>query len=162
MPDGTSGQVLTAQGAGADPVYAAVSIPTVGRARAYPSAAQTISHATWTKVTLDTENYDVLGEFASSRYTATVAGYYLCIGSVGYTAVADKLYEVSIYKNGAGACRDFRHSSHVEDVSPKAVDIIYLAVNDYVELYTRQWSGGNLNTRAISDATYLAVTRLLG
>ena len=40
---------------------------------------QALSSATWTKVTFDTELFDSNNNFASSRFTPTVAGqYYFC------------------------------------------------------------------------------------
>ena len=43
---------------------------------AYASSNTNISSSTWTKITLDTKLYDTNSNFASSRFTPTVAGYY--------------------------------------------------------------------------------------
>jgi hypothetical protein len=70
---------------------------------AYKSANQTISHNTLTKVTFDTESYDTNGNFASSTFTPTVAGYYQLVPSLDLQFVSTRQYylDVRIYKNGS-------------------------------------------------------------
>jgi hypothetical protein len=67
---------------------------------AYVSTSQSIGAATWTKITFATEEFDTNNNFASSRFTPTVAGYYQVNAQVQpndfYTGVA-----VAIYKNGS-------------------------------------------------------------
>jgi hypothetical protein len=67
---------------------------------AYVSTSQSIGSATWTKITFATEEFDTNNNFASSRFTPTVAGYYQVNAQVQpndfYTGVA-----VAIYKNGS-------------------------------------------------------------
>jgi hypothetical protein len=46
------------------------------------ATTQSLSNTTYTKVTLGTEEFDTNSNFASSRFTPTVAGYYLITGSV--------------------------------------------------------------------------------
>jgi len=43
---------------------------------AYASTSQSVSNNTWTKITFGTEVFDTNNNFASSRFTPTVAGYY--------------------------------------------------------------------------------------
>ena len=63
-------------------------------ARAYLSADQdNLVSGTATKVTLDTENYDLGGDFASDKFIAPRAGTYLVTANVRFKSlVADKLY----------------------------------------------------------------------
>ena len=64
--------------------------------RGHVSANQTgLSTGVWTKCTLDTEDYDLDGWFATSRFTPQVAGKYFCFG----TATADGAMQVGMYKN---------------------------------------------------------------
>jgi len=49
---------------------------------AYSSAGQTVSNNTITKILFDTENFDSNSNFASSRFTPTVAGYYVFTNSL--------------------------------------------------------------------------------
>jgi len=68
---------------------------------AYATGTTSISNSTWTKITLGTEEFDTNSNFASSRFTPTVSGYYQINGDV-YMAGGGALTQagVSIYKNG--------------------------------------------------------------
>jgi hypothetical protein len=71
--------------------------------QAYKSAgagAQSVTSNVFTKVTFDTEEFDTNSNFASNRFTPTVAGYYqintTCDVGVGGTTML-----VCLYKNGS-------------------------------------------------------------
>jgi hypothetical protein len=135
----TSGTVLTTANtfaAGTGPAF-----------RAYQDAGQTISNTTFTKVTLATEDYDTASCFASSRFTPTVAGYYLCTGNIRFSAsTAGPVIVASIYKNGS-AYQSFEGSTNSSDSSTQVTSLVYLnGSTDYVELYTYQNYGGNRST----------------
>ena len=103
---------------------------------AYPSATQSsISNATWTKVTLDLEDFDTNNNFASSRFTPTVAGYYQIQGSVYSNATTVNPSDVrsAIYKNGSL----FKGTRQVGGTgSPMISCVVFLnGSTDYVELY---------------------------
>jgi hypothetical protein len=69
---------------------------------AYLSANQSISSSTQTKITFDTEVFDTNSNFASNRFTPTVAGYYQVNG--GFSSVPSGAITriiLSIYKNGS-------------------------------------------------------------
>jgi hypothetical protein len=79
-------------------------IKAIGSFSAYAGVAQTgIVSGTPTKVTFDTEEWDVSGWFAASRFTPLTAGIYRLSALVGLgTAVLDgNRIEVYVYKNGA-------------------------------------------------------------
>ena len=80
-----------------------VSSPNKSRARAYlATSTQSIPDITATKVLFNAESFDILGEFASYKFTATKAGYYLIHSTVLWqTPVDGSLYEIFIYKNNA-------------------------------------------------------------
>lgn len=69
---------------------------------AYKSANQSLTHNTTTKVTFDAELYDTNGNFASSTFTPTVAGYYQVCGCVNFGVTFNRSYFLNtlIYKNG--------------------------------------------------------------
>ena len=103
-------------------------------------SSQTVTSATWTKATLDTELFDTNNNFASSRFTPTVAGYYQINGVVRCTSsVTFSRYIVGIWKNGA----EYLRSSETVFTSALATQIqagsgcvVYLnGSTDYVELY---------------------------
>ena len=67
---------------------------------AYASGTTSISAGTRVKITFATEYFDTNSNFASSRFTPTVAGYYqinLCIQDTGTSTIL----QAELYKNGA-------------------------------------------------------------
>lgn len=160
-----SGQVLTAQGVGAAPAWAASGF--TSRMRAYRSPdVQSIPDGIWTKVQLNNEDFDNLNEFdpvTNYRFTATAAGGYLIIGSVYWLAngVAGGQAETALYKNGAATTRGRIHAVTLNDADTStAVDILVLAVSDYVELFCYQASGGADDVYGNSLTTYMSIMRL--
>jgi hypothetical protein len=136
---GTAGNVLTSNGTSW--VSSTPSVPSAGTGpafNAYQSSQQSISANTWTKVNLQTELFDTNSNFATSRFTPTVAGYYQINGAVCNESNNTAAYiSCAIYKNGAS----FAPSS-----TAKGDATLYLACNvstvvylngstDYVELY---------------------------
>jgi hypothetical protein len=113
------------------------------------TSSQSISNATYTKVQINTEEWDTANCFDSTtnyRFTPTVAGYYQVSGNVTYDPAAAGKFFCTIYKNGT----DFKSGSAVPFVATQylaaAVSaLVYLnGTTDYIELYTYQSSGGAL------------------
>jgi hypothetical protein len=108
---------------------------------AYLSSNQTPSASTWTKVTLDTELFDTNSNFASSRFTPTVAGYYQINAQVGQDYGGS--YNAgtmggAIYKNGsvyAWQRNASGTSAYLYGVNMLSVLIYFNGSTDYVELY---------------------------
>ena len=105
---------------------------------AYQSSNQSITSSTWTKITFDTEEFDTNSNFASSRFTPTVAGYYQINGvtNAGASAAAITRSMVQIYKNGSG----YKYGNDLSPASSNGVvvvsSIVYLnGSTDYVEIY---------------------------
>jgi hypothetical protein len=65
------------------------------------SVSQSLSSAVSTKINLGTELFDLNSNFASSRFTPTVAGYYQLNFMVGVTATGITDGFAMIYQNGA-------------------------------------------------------------
>ena len=67
---------------------------------AYASAATSLSTGGYTKVLFQTEEYDTNSNFASSRFTPTVAGYYRLNWGVDLaSSFTGRLFSL-VYKNG--------------------------------------------------------------
>jgi hypothetical protein len=67
---------------------------------AYAGSGTSLTGGTSTKVLFDTEEFDTNNNFASSRFTPTVAGYYQINGCFdGATSSRD--YQCYIFKNGS-------------------------------------------------------------
>ena len=165
MPDGASGLVLTAQGAGVDPAYAAGG-GFASKARAYVSATSfTIADNTWTKVALDAETFDGLGEFdtTTSKFTAQAAGYYLIMGKTqcNGNSIDGQYVGVAIFLNAARYSEIYQLAAAANKYVPvQFLDVIYLAANDYLELYVWQTSGADQAFSGSSVGTNLEVCRL--
>lgn len=99
---GTNGQVLTADSTAATGLkWATTAITSFPTVMAYANTNQSISAATWTKITFGTEEWDTNSNFASSRFTPTVAGYYTIGGRVDLSGLSSgSTNYLAIYKNG--------------------------------------------------------------
>ena len=116
---------------------------------AYTDAdTQSISNATWTKVILDTEEFDTNSNFASSRFTPTVAGYYQINGQTNFGGISASGHQASsLYKNGARYKDGSQNPFDATDGSGSVVSALlyFNGSTDYVELYIFQRSGASRN-----------------
>jgi hypothetical protein len=117
---------------------------------AYRNAARLINTSTWSDVLCDTELYDYGSNYNTSdgRFTCDVAGRYLFTGVVTMIDIdAGIRFIVSIYKNGAAVNRlGMLYSGTANgDFCINGSLILELDVDDYVELYCNQNSGGQLS-----------------
>ena len=97
----------------------------------YKSAVQSVTGTTWTKVTFDVEEFDTNNNFASSRFTPTVAGYYQLNGQISNGVNTQT--SSSIYKNGSIYKAGTNYSSGYASLVSA---IVYLnGSTDYVEFY---------------------------
>ena len=123
------------------------------------SSNQSVSDNTFTKVTLDAEQFDVGNNFASNKYTAPAAGKYLfawCLafatnGSYGCDNGFSRIYKngsvihmqgLPSHNTGGGAAATF------DTGSLPGTLLLDLAQNDYIELY------GRLNWNSNATAGY--------
>ena len=108
---------------------------------AYSNDNQAISDATWTKVELDTEEYDSDGTFATHKFTPAVAGHYYLYGRVNVDTAhnddgaAD--IHIALYKNGSSYTQQQQRwlGSPQRNVGVQISATLSLDDNDYVELY---------------------------
>jgi len=124
-------------------------------ARISYTTTQSLTNNTATKLTFDTASsspttgsYDPQGWFdnANDRITIGQAGFYTISANVGFATNATGRRIVQIFVNGAD-----RGSVQVAALSGNTTILsvstnVYLAVNDYVEVFALQQSGGALNT----------------
>ena len=109
------------------------------------ATTQSISNTTYTKVNLGTEEFDTNSNFASSRFTPTVAGYYLITGSVTIQSAAAAVIAL-IYKNGSEAALGTAlPATGIFSAIATTSAVIYCnGSTDYIELYAYQGSGGSV------------------
>jgi hypothetical protein len=151
MANGTLkvGEITTSTGSGNITIGSGVTLNSNTPAFAATlSADQSISNSTATKVTLDTESFDTDSAFASNKFTVPSgrAGKYLFIGNVGYVNLTNEdESRAMIYKNGAIAASvaTFQGQNGSSGLAVQA--ILDLAVDDYIELYALQVSGGAIS-----------------
>ena len=139
LPDAT-GTILTT---------ATPGVPVNGPAfSASIASGQAIANNTAVKINFTTENFDTNNNFASSRFTPTVAGYYqvnLAVALDG--SVAGATNSVLIYKNGASLIRSWTAVASGNYSGSTISAIIYLnGSTDYIEAYCFQNTGLTLNT----------------
>jgi hypothetical protein len=121
---------------------------------AYQNSNQTISAATWTKISCQTEEFDTASAFSAgtvvtngdltNRFTPQVAGYYSLVGMVSYTAVTATIY-LAVYKNGSQNKTFFNALSNSAGLTGTV--LIYLnGSTDYVELFAYVASGATVQS----------------
>ena len=125
---------------------------------AHASAAQTIPDGgVGAKITLDVENFDTNSNFASSRFTPTVAGYYQISAAVFFnSATGGNIMTASIYKNGAAEKTVFAPFLAIGYGAAAVSTLVYLnGTTDYIELYTFQNSGSSQTTQGGNASTWM-------
>jgi hypothetical protein len=125
---------------------------------AYASAGTSLSNATFTKVNYATEIFDTNNNFASSRFTPTVAGYYQIsavtrLGSITASIIAFKLFKNGLDFVVGGSC-----GVSSGYVYPFISTLVYAnGSTDYFEIYCYQNSGSSTTTDAGADYTFTGV-----
>ena len=132
------------------------------------SSNQSIANGTWTKINLDTEDYDTDNTFASNKFTVPSgkAGKYCFHYNIGTAAALDDTERVAgaLYKNGA---KISEYSTNTNNSPGNNFDnfvnntiTLDLAVGDYIELYVYHTEGAAMNV--LSNSCLLQGCRLIG
>lgn len=105
---------------------------------AYKASTQSVPHATWTKVTFETEEFDTNNNFASSTFTPTIAGYYQvnAVAEVAGLSVTG-VTSLMVYKNGTYYMRGASLWSPASGTTaPSASALVYCnGTTDYIDIY---------------------------
>lgn len=108
---------------------------------AYMSTALNVAQATWTKLTVNTKNFDTNNNFNISlyRFLPTVAGYYqINASTIAGPNGALQVANFAIYKNGAELSKTVQawNANISWGVGLSLSEVIYFnGTTDYVELY---------------------------
>lgn len=156
---GSTGQVLTV--AGGVPTWATPSsAPTLVGVSLTKSAAQSLSNATLTQITWDTEAWDTHGFHDNSTNNQRItipsgkAGYYQVNAYVGFAANSTGVRSGALRLNGTtdliGA--DLQGQANGAFTTMILSKIVSASVGDYYSIYMYQNSGGSLN--CIADISY--------
>jgi hypothetical protein len=136
--------------------------PGIYYARASRAAVQTLTTATLTSISFDTEDVDTDGMFALGSPTQIFAvqpGLYLIQGTVGYAANNTGARSARLLQNASLiAGIDSITNGAVITTIETAFAVRYLAAGDALTLQAYQTSGGNLNTAAPTTLTVAALS----
>lgn len=154
LPDNTGTIITTGSTAGVSQTMLASGVVGNGPAfSAYRStSAQSISSSTFTKVQLQTEEFDTASCYDNStnyRFTPNVAGYYQVNGSIYVSGLVTRTIIV-VYKNGS----EFKRGTDLSTSNPIVSCLIYLnGTTDYIELFGYA-TGSSLAFGAAQAETY--------
>ena len=126
--------------------------------RAYSSSQTSMPNGTFTKIALEVEVFDTNSNFSSSRFTPTVAGYYLVSGCVAFTTIGTTGILSAIAKNGSTSSPQTLGSGQTDGIAVRSnvSDIIYLnGSTDYVELCGFHSKAGGSSTSG-NEQTYFS------
>ena len=165
---GTNGQVLTADSTAATGLKWATAGSSFSGVLVYQSAGQSMSNATATVITFNSETYDTDAFHSTSSNTSRLtvpagkAGYYLIYGQLAYPGNATGQRQAEILINASGGYQKNvslnAGSSYI--ATPSFSTVLPLAVADYVELGGYQDSGGALTNQNGLQYTFLGMTYL--
>jgi len=135
--------------------------------RAYIATNQAITSGSQQKVTFGSETFDTNSNFASSRFTPTVEGYYQLNATVrlgGVSGTGEVM--ITIWKNGSEYSRGTNESGTEQGASfysMQVSDIAYAnGTGDYFEIYIQQTSGSNKDTTAGTNISYFSGVMVRG
>jgi hypothetical protein len=155
--DGTT--IATLSSTGLTMATGKLLAPTGPAFNAYLNSAQTVTGGTFTKATLDVEEFDTNSNFASSRFTPTIAGYYQINTLLRFiTTVSLSNVTNSIYKNGAEYKRvQLNGVTFTADINLSNSCVVYLnGSTDYIELYGFTSGSGTLSFGGGTSATSMS------
>jgi len=115
---------------------------------AYNNTGQSISTNTTTKCNFNTEEWDTNNNFASSRFTPTVAGYYTFSCNIGFQATNSYGFLI-LYKNGSVSRYLTYPQSSMGSMAGGCMDYAN-GTTDYFEIYIYIVNGQNVNGNASS------------
>lgn len=130
------------------------------------SATQgSIAVGTWTKVNLDSVQFDTKGWFdyaTNYRYTPLIAGNYVfAIRVLGSCATNNTRIGVAIYKNGTLATQGWSQNTYAgsQDVTAQAIDIIQVnGSTDYIETWVNINGTGTCHVSGLSNSNLTAMS----
>ena len=122
---------------------------------ASPSATTNLVQYTATKITYGTEEWDTNSNFASSRFTPTVAGYYQVNASTSMAIGAASTY-IYVYKNGSVYKSGNLVSSATSSWTIVSCQVYMNGSTDYIEIYVQQNNATQTNETTSSSNYFQA------
>jgi hypothetical protein len=161
----SSGLVMTPDNSGNIQLqYNGVTTPTFS---VYSNTNQSIPNSTWTKLILNTEEWDTANYFDTTnyRFLPLVAGYYQIVAGVaGGGSSSGNGTALAIYKNGGATkvgCASLYMSGFGQ--ATQATALVYCnGSTDYIEAYAFQATGSSQTTYGSSSSQYMQGCLLRG
>ena len=129
------------------------NMPNAPAFSAYANAATSLASGAQTKVNFQVEDFDTNSNFASSRFTPTIAGYYQLNARIQFSGSTTNPLAY-IQKNGTQVlCGHYIPGTFSGPVATVS-GLVYLnGTTDYVEAFGYHLTGSAVNTNAAADAT---------
>ena len=169
MPSVTLTTALpVAQGGTGGTSFSAAGLANTPAFMANLGSGQSIANDTTTKVNMDTEIYDTDSKYDTSnyRFTPGVAGKYLVFAQIMYTAYgADGTAAgLLVKKNGSTVQESYERSAYGSnfDFYIHIATSVILDDDDYIEIFTRQGSGGAKTAYQGSLYSFWGASKLIG
>jgi hypothetical protein len=124
----------------------------------YNNTGQSVSTNTTTKCNFNTEEWDTNNNFASSRFTPTVAGYYTFSCNIGFQN-SNTYGTLILYKNGSSSRYLTYAQSSSGALSGSCMDYAN-GTTDYFEIYINIAAGQNVNGNSQSGYFQGALIRV--
>jgi len=104
---------------------------------AYATTNQTVTASSDTKILFDTEQFDTNNNFASNRFTPTVAGYYQISCSIAITNAVTGYAALYPWKNGSryGQFAEVTLTTASYNSVGNSMLIYFNGTTDYLEMY---------------------------
>jgi hypothetical protein len=115
------------------------------------SGTTSVSNGVFTKINFDNELNDTNSNYASSRFTPTVAGYYVIQMSIGGLSWSASNTPLAIFKNGGWV----QVGALINGYGTTSGIFYANGSTDYFEAYVYQNTGSTQNV-VVSDATYFS------
>jgi hypothetical protein len=129
----TTGTVLTSVSPASD-LPSSIKGPAFS---AYANSATSLSNGAFTKILYQVEEYDTNNNFASSRFTPTVAGYYQVNGASNVGGGTTAEVSIAVYKNGSNYKQgpDYTIASGAQYSQTISTLVYCNGSTDYIEIY---------------------------
>ncbi len=166
---GTDGQILTADSTAATGIkWASPTSTAFSGVSLVKSAVQSVSNATDTAITWNTEDYDTDGYHSTVTNTDRITiptgktGYFLVSSRVSFAGNATGVRSVTLRKNGSTGVIGVDMNNQTAGASAVCINdrVIYAVAGDYFHLNAYQTSGGALNTDNSGGYTFFTMTYL--
>jgi len=165
---GTNGQVLTADSTASTGMkWAAAAASSFVGSSVYNTSNQSINSSTLTAITFNSESFDTDTFHSTSTNTSRFTipsgkgGKYLVSATLNFGSNATGVRYISLYKNGAAVIYgNSIPGSSAGGTAPVMSYVIDLAVNDYIELYAYQSTGGAFDVLGGSTLTVFQIQYL--